>query len=290
MSISTLINKKELVGCVNIINKHKIPSPPQALLDLKKEVLSSCPDVELIIELIHSDIGLSSSVLKVINSSQYNLPEKVTSIEHAIKLLGIKKLEKAIIQPAYKLAMSHSVKGFDDISNHSNYVGLITDIISRFVVFDKEWDQSAFYLAGLFHDVGAIVLSLEYSDYMDFYFENESKPLSMLGNENEKYGVTHTAIGVLLAKKWGLPVEVCNAIYLHHHVYGTYKVKASISSYESITITEILRLAHSLNYFFEHAVDDESNVEYTLMKNSSIQELLLNEEQINQIRQDIKEL
>ena len=286
MSISTLINKDELLNCVSLINKHKIPSPPKTLLDLRSEVLSAAPDMKLIFELIHSDIGLSSSILKVVNSSQFNLPEKVTSIEHAIKLLGISKLKEAIIQPAYRLAISQSIEGFDDISNHSHYVGVIADIISRFVAFDYELDRSMFYLAGLFHDVGVIVLSLEYSDYWDFYLKNESNPLSMLGNELEKYGVSHVSIGVLLAKKWGLPAEVCDAIYLHHHVYDSYKIEAS---YKSITITEILKLAHSLNYFFEHS-DDESNTEYWLMQNSAIEELLLDDEQINQIKQDVRYL
>ncbi len=281
--MKNLINKDELRSCVSLINKHKIPSPPQTLLDLKNEVLSSTPDMEFIFELISSDIGLSSAILKVTNSSQFNLPEKVFSIQHAVKLLGLSKLKDIIIQPAYKLAMQQNLNGFTNISNHSHYVGLTTSIISEFVITNNDWDKSVFYLAGLFHDVGATVLSLEYPSYMDFYVKHEESPISLTYDEQTSYGATHVAIGVLLAKLWELPLDVCNSIYLHHHEYETFR---SIANYETITLSAMLQLAHALNYFHEKG-HDENNVDYLLIKRNAIEELLLNDDQLEDINSAI---
>jgi len=287
MSIITLIDKNELRQCVDLINKHKIPSLPESLTQIRNEVLSPNPNIELIIQLVNKDIGLSSSILKIVNSSQYNLSVKVTSIKNAINLLGINVLKNEIIKPAYKLALEQNFEGFEDISAHSHYVGLITDIIANFVQISCGWEQCEFYLAGLFHDVGVLVLSLEYPDYLEFYYKNEFRPASMMAIEKDRYQVTHGAIGVLLAKKWGLPEEICNAIYLHHFIYGTYKQQVN---YNTSTVAAMLQLAHALNDMFEHSEDEVENPENMLMYRNSISELMLDEEQLAYINAELRDL
>ncbi|MBF0265094.1 MAG: HDOD domain-containing protein [Gammaproteobacteria bacterium] len=284
MSIASLIDKAELKLSVELINKHKVPTPSDTLMTLERELSSAKPNSKLILELINEDIGLASAVIKVINSSQYNLSQEVTSIEHAVNLLGIKQLKNAIIQPAYKNALANQIKGFEEISEHSHYVGMLAMIVADYVSFDESIDINMFYLAGLFHDVGVLIMDAEFPDYMEFYLENESHPLSILVKEKANYNLRHTAIAVLMAKKWGLPDDVCNAIYLHHDTYGVYKNKVG---YKTLTIAEILKLAHSLNYMYLHKGAESSHTENELMYINSINELLLDETQIDNIKTDI---
>jgi HD-like signal output (HDOD) protein len=43
-----------------------------------------------------------------------------------------------------------------------------------------------------------------------------SRPVSILALEEQAFGSNHAMIGVLMAKKWALPVEMIHAIMLHH--------------------------------------------------------------------------
>ena len=283
-----VIDKTELKYAVELINKHKIPSPPQTLMDLDKELTSEQPNQKLIFNLINKDIGLSSSILKVVNSSQYNLSTEVASIEHAVNLLGLNQLRNAIIQPAYKIALESNLKGFEEITEHSHYVGLISMFVSEHVTFQEPIDINIFYLLGLFHDVGVVILAAEFSDYLSFYHKNEEKPLTMSIEEKANYNIRHVAIAVLLAKKWGLPDDVCNAIYLHHDVYGIYRNKVS---YNTLSYSEILKLGHSLSHMFyfgdSKITDNDQNY---IMYENSVRELSLDDEQIESIMIDIKGL
>ena len=46
------------------------------------------PDIDEIGEILSIDPPLSAKVLKIVNSAFYSLPSKITSVNHAIKLLG----------------------------------------------------------------------------------------------------------------------------------------------------------------------------------------------------------
>ena len=81
VSIKNLIDEKELKLSLALINKVKIPSPPQILMDLKAELTLETPNIKKVIDWISQDIGLASSVLKNINSPLYGIKEEISSIE-----------------------------------------------------------------------------------------------------------------------------------------------------------------------------------------------------------------
>ncbi len=203
MGLDNLIDKNELRNAVSLINKYKIPSPSALLIDLKNELALSEPDEHTIIELISKDIGLSSEVIKTLNSSYYNLKTEVSSLEYAIKLFGLDKLKDIIVQPAYRKALNESLKGFETISTRSHELGLVAEIIGAEI---SGGQQGLFYLAGLFHDVGAIILEQNDPTYTELRNERKIHPITLVLLEREYYGVTHPSIGVLLAKKWGLSI------------------------------------------------------------------------------------
>jgi HD-like signal output (HDOD) protein len=284
MSMRNLIDENELKICVDLINQHKIPSPPQLLTDLNHELSSSTPNIVQITKWINNDIGLASSVLKTVNSSQFNLSDEVKSIAHAIKLLGLEKLKQFIIQPAYKLALHKSLNGFENISEHSHYIGKITQIIAAETLVESIWEPDVLYLAGLFHDVGVIVLASHYPDYMAFHDAYELRPITMPLMEKINYNVTHSAIGVLLAKKWGLPNSVCNAIYLHHHVYGSYNKYVDSNT---LTLAAILKLANFFNHKMNFGSENQAHTECSLMYENAVKELLLTDEKLESIEAEV---
>ena len=61
-----------------IMHGIKIPPQPQILVDLQIEQMAPEPDPRVISRLINQDVGLSGAILKVVNSSQYALPNVIT--------------------------------------------------------------------------------------------------------------------------------------------------------------------------------------------------------------------
>ena len=284
MGIKNLVNDNELRQALTLINNVKIPSPPQLLLDLKNELELLNPSIKKITHLVSRDIGLASKLIKILNSPFYGLEVEVTSIEHAISLLGLEKFKNIILQPAYHQALNQSIKGFERISEHSHNIGLIAEIIAK----ELETNQHGlFYLAGLFHDVGALILALNYPDYAELEDKNSLHPITLPLWEKEKYQVSHAAIGVLLAKKWGLPNTICNAIYLHHHLYATYRKEIG---FESVTIAAALQLADYLSCKILEAKDVDTSVEYSLLYKNAVDELMLKETNLSQIDEEISSL
>ncbi|MFK5891838.1 MAG: HDOD domain-containing protein [Pseudomonadota bacterium] len=281
MGIKNLVNDNELRQAVKLINNVNIPSPPQLLLDLKNELSLLNPDAKKITAMISKDIGLASQLIKVLNSPFYGLEVEVTSIEHAISLLGLEKFNSVILQPAYHQALSQTVEGFSSISEHSHNIGLIAELIANELETDQ---QGLFYLAGLFHDVGALVLALNYPDYLELSEKNTLHPITLPLWEKEKYQVSHAAIGVLLAKKWGLSNTICNAIYLHHHLYATYRKEVG---FESVTLAAVLQLADYFSSKKLEAYDVDASVEYGLIYNNAVKELMLTESNLAQINEEI---
>ncbi|MFK5984994.1 MAG: HDOD domain-containing protein [Pseudomonadota bacterium] len=283
MSIKNLIDKNELRIAMQLIKGANIPSPPQLLMDLKAELSLKTPNDKKILEWISEDIGLASSIIKTVNSPLFGLDKEINSIEHAAKLLGLDKLKDFIIQPAYKLALNQTIKGFNHISGRSHTVGLISEIIAKEI---ETTDRGLFYLAGLFHDVGILVIAQKHPNAIEWYGSQELHPITLTLYEKEKFQVTHASIGVLLAKQWGLPNRVCNAIYLHHHFYATYRSEISL---ESVTISAVLKLAS----YLDNKVKSNGNiysVECNLMYQNAIEELMFNEDNIEYIEKQINAL
>ncbi|MCU7833757.1 MAG: HDOD domain-containing protein [gamma proteobacterium symbiont of Taylorina sp.] len=283
MGIRNIIDENELRVAMDLIKESNIPSPPRLLLDLKAELAAEEPNEKKILDWILKDIGLASSILKTVNSPLFGLDIEISSIEHAVNLLGLNKLKNYIIQPAYRRALNQSIKGFDHISKHSHSVGLIAELIAKEI---DTVDQGLFYLAGLFHDAGILVIADKYPASLEWYKSQESHPITLTLSEKEKFQVTHSSIGVLLAKQWGLPNHVCNAIYLHHHIYATYKKEVSA---ESVTIAAVLKLANYLNHK-EKLSGNIYSVECNLMYQNALEELMFDEQIVANIEGEINAL
>jgi len=284
MGIENLIDKEELRKSIELINQCKIPSPPQLLIDIKKELDSDDVNTKHLMSMIKQDIGLSSSILKLINSSFYNFDDEITSMEQAVTLIGLKNIKDLILPPAYKLALSNTIKGFDKISEYCHLTGVIAEIIAREIETDL---RGLFYLAGLFHDVGVIVLACKYPNYIELIEKHQFSPITLPLYEKDKFDITHTSVGVLLAKKWGLPNDVCNAIFLHHQVYGIYLFEVSQAT---ITIAAVLKLASFLQNKLLHGSSNEAHDECGLMYRNAMKELMIDDDMLANIESEIHAL
>ena len=72
-----------------ILGSIKIPPQPEILIKVERELEKDEPSLAFFSDTISSDVGLSSAVLRIINSPFYGLRSEINSVHHAISLLGL---------------------------------------------------------------------------------------------------------------------------------------------------------------------------------------------------------
>lgn len=184
------------------------------------QMAMSNPDtpIEKIASIIEKDPGLTSSVLKVANSSFYGLSKKVGTVKQAISILGYKALEKIFITQAIKKTFaSDNADVTNDLWKHS----LVTAIASQLIVSIKQprLAEQAF-IAGLLHDLGKfLLLSFKKQETQLLLNKLEANPSQYsLPLEMIIFDANHQDIGAFFAQQWQFPENVTNCIRYHHSI------------------------------------------------------------------------
>jgi len=189
-----------------------IPPRPTILFSIKK-AQDKDADLYEIAELISQDIGLSAAILKTINSAFYGLADKVTSLTHAVSLLGMKNTTMLIT--GLSLRKIPSSVNLDVFWNHSAEVASIAAFIAQQLgSINKDEAQ----LFGLFHDCGKVLLTSRFKDYQDTLEMVNDLDESLVILENKRYMTNHTLAGSLLSKSWCLPERISLAVRHHHDI------------------------------------------------------------------------
>ncbi len=219
-----------------------LPPCPAVLMAVMKEVRSPNADPGRIANLIREDAGLSAPMLKLANSPYFGLRNKVSTVQQAVTVLGLKNAVNLLTNVALRANVVPNLPGMDKFWDRSGMVAMAASIIARDVPGLSSEDA---YTIGLFHDCGIPVLMQKYPDYP----KNVEGLLVNGGNrciaENACYSTTHAVVGNLLARSWLLPANMCKAILWHHDT----SIYASISDLDSIEVcnwVSIIRAADSL--------------------------------------------
>ena len=174
-------SKEELEQAFAFMKGRAIPKMPEVVLDLQKEIAKHEPNLAKVGEILAKDMALSGLVLKTVNSANFGLQRKIGSIPHAAMLLGLNTLKDAVLISALKAALGEQSE-FQALVwriSQGNALG------ARALAFDIEGISiDSAYLAGLFHDVGALIMEKIHPDYPKFYRQGLIYPVSALKEEN----------------------------------------------------------------------------------------------------------
>jgi len=88
-----------------------LPTLPGIALKILEAVRSEETSLDKIADILSKDPPLTAKILGLINSAFYGLPTKVTSISHAVKLLGINTVKKVALSFSLVRSFSKGNKG-----------------------------------------------------------------------------------------------------------------------------------------------------------------------------------
>jgi putative nucleotidyltransferase with HDIG domain len=197
-----------------------LPSLPDYHRRLINAIDSDEASLSDIAELISRDIGMSSNVLKLVNSAFFGPPGGVLQLTESVSWLGLELLKALVLTvglfSAFK-APALLTAFHKGLMQHCNTTGLLAKRISEMENQDRTQRDMAF-LCGLLHDLGKLVLAyLAPEKYSEVLSRVKEKKCALSTIEQNIFGVTHSEVGAYIAGLWGMNLSVVEVIAFHHH-------------------------------------------------------------------------
>ncbi|NTV09842.1 MAG: HDOD domain-containing protein [Zoogloea sp.] len=197
----------------------KIPPQPRVLVEVNDLILSGRFDIRSLARTLGQDAGLTSMLFKLVRSPLYAKGRSLDNLEQVLMVVGVKQTLNLVRAAALTSTIGGDSGLFESFWQRSTAIARLAAIIAgdRVQVCNIAPDQA--YLAGVFHDCGVPLLVQRFEEYGDALRATGWPPQwAAVCEEDLRLGVDHAVIGYLVARHWGLPDFVCNAIRWHHEL------------------------------------------------------------------------
>ena len=209
-----------------ILAVRDLPTLPKVLEEVSKLVERPDSTTEQVARLISMDQVLSAKVLKMVNSPVYGFPGRISSIGHALVLLGFNVLRSIIVSTSVFEVMTENMVG---LWEHSLGCAMACGSIARML---KLKDAEEYAVAGLLHDLGKVVATVQLPDLKpEIEKAVAERDLYYLEAERAVLGFGHDRINAWLADHWKLPANIKEGLSYHHkpHLAQLYPEMACVT-------------------------------------------------------------
>ena len=188
-----------------------LPTLPGIVAKLGKMAEDPDTTTEQMGRVISKDHILASKLLKLVNSAFYGFPQRISSLNSAIILLGFNVIKSLIISASiFEVMESQDV----ELWEHSLGCAVVCNVLARHLGVK---DPEEISTAGLIHDIGKVAIKMELPrEYQKITELSQEKKISRLEAEREVLGLDHAEVGSWLAKSWNLPNKLVEPIACHH--------------------------------------------------------------------------
>jgi putative nucleotidyltransferase with HDIG domain len=188
-----------------------LPTLPGIVAKLGKMAENPDTTTEQMGRVISKDHILASKLLKLVNSAFYGFPQRISSLNSAIILLGFNVIKSLIISASiFEVMEAQDV----ELWEHSLGCAVVCNVLARHLGVK---DPEEISTAGLIHDIGKVAIKMELPrEYEMITALSLEKKISRLEAEREILGLDHAEVGSWLAKSWNLPNKLIEPIACHH--------------------------------------------------------------------------
>lgn len=227
----------------DLLKSIHIPPCPAVAVALLEEVRQPEVDFFKLVKLISGDVGLAAAMLKAANSPFFALRNKVTSVQQAVSVLGLKNIMQIVMGVSLQNALSGDKLTMERYWDRSNFTAVVSaEMASRLHGVSRE-DA---YTFGLFHDCGIPILMQRFPDYKEKLAAANRAAELVISEEDRCYATNHAVVGNMLARNWFLPEHIGEAVLLHH--------EHDILSHPGESISPAVRTLVAINLVAEHIV------------------------------------
>ena len=196
-----------------------VPIMPATLAHLLDQLQSPKGSIGEVARIVSSDIGLTTSVLKFVNSAYFFLPSMVSDIFQAVKMLGFELINSlAMLAGIFK---SFHGDGTDlatvaRLEETSLSIGLAARSIALAEKLSPALVNQC-QCAGMLAHVGSLLLFANRSREMaEIQARLDESGGAIAALESERFGASHQEVGAYLLNLWGFGDGVVEAVLFHH--------------------------------------------------------------------------
>ncbi|MFV1983530.1 MAG: HDOD domain-containing protein [Thiohalomonadales bacterium] len=233
---------------------------------------------------ISLDPALTIRVLKIVNSALYHLPNQVKNIPMAITILGILQLRNIVMTTSVIKkfqSIPPDLVNMDTFWRHSISCAIASRIMANYC---KLKDAEDFFVMGLLHDIGKLVMYLVLPDQSREVLcemrslKEKSSDADVSNIEKSHFGFSHAILGRILTQQWNMPDSQTTPIAEHHLPY---------SQFTMVESTAILKIADYLSNQIQPLISPDE-IEY--LENECISILKLDEDKLLNIQEQTKNI
>lgn len=202
-------------------NVKNLPPVSQAALKLIGLLDRSSTDNQEVIQVLKYDTVLTAKLLKVCNAPSFGLGEPVSSVDHAVFMLGHEQILHTVLTLAFGSVMATPTHAFtagaNELWQHSLIAASAAEAVFNHLPGLNAQPTVAF-TAALLHDIGKLVFAqtLSAEQLAEIRDQTERKLISGSDAEREVLGTDHGETGAALLQSWRLPASIVEAV-AHHH-------------------------------------------------------------------------
>lgn len=266
-----------------IETSRNLPTLPHILLMLIEVCNRESGTIKEISQVINKDASLSARFMRLVNSVYYGVPNRVTSIDRALALLGTNAVKNiaisASVYQAFSKARDSSVFRLKQFWWHSLMCASLAKQIAGKTSYPAP-DEA--FLSGLLHDIGKLVLWVNFpKEYSEILQSHRGEPDLLLAGEM-RLGATHCEVGAWMINRWNLQSFMADAVLYHHE--PVHRIL------DALPLVKIVFVANALCSEAIEDTDAKSKTAEEVFEfaRSEVEELIsLAEEEVNQVAESL---
>lgn len=198
-------------------------------------------------KIISEDQGLTARILRLANSPMFGYFSKIDTITKAVTIIGVQQVRDL----ALAISVMDVFKGIpEDLVNmeqfwrHSIATGLAARVLAT---SQREANLERFFVAGILHDVGRLVLYVRVPEIARELLEESRATGTLLHRaETARLSFNHAEVAGALLRMWKIPPSVAEPVGCHHacSLAGQYPRETAVLHLADL-ISNALRLGQS---------------------------------------------
>ncbi len=199
---------------IAIMTAGDLPTIPVVATKVMQLIESDRATAEEMGRIVSGDPAVAARVLKLSNSAFYGCKRKIQSLSTAIMMLGFNTLRSLVITASVKQVYQPYGLVEKMLWEHSFGAGLAARIIAGSTKLVNEEEA---FLAGLFHDIGKIIMNhLDRDKFQAAIQRCYNEGISFTEMEKLLYPYVHEDVGACVIRKWNFPEALANSVSFHH--------------------------------------------------------------------------
>jgi HD-like signal output (HDOD) protein len=187
-----------------------LPSIPKIIALLLNELDQQEPDLRKISQLINTDPVLTSRLLQLANSAQFQFSSQIASVSQALALMGLNEVRSL----ATVAAVAGAFRMIAGVDMHQFWrYSLNVARLSRTLGGIVRLNQPAAFTAGLIHGIGELVLHIGLPENMAVLDQKTGLfSLKRAAAERKMLGFNYADVGAGFARSWLFPTPIVEAL------------------------------------------------------------------------------